>query len=213
MLEKLLPSIFKKKKRSNPNQESQLQRNPNNSNKEEGVSLDSNFDLISKSQKLYIVPKFANDFIVIIRKFIVAVSVAFGVLLILNFTVYFMIQYQKGWQSKLVEEIETYSDIEEKARKISDKTVTYKKFLSNRSLISDKVDYIVDNIGSEIDFTNFDLNQQGFSISVSGRDAIDFTNLIVRYLEGGMVSEIIINSASLDKSENIYKVLLRGNFK
>ena len=138
---------------------------------------------------------------------------AFGVLLILNFTVYFMIQYQKGWQSKLVEEIETYSDIEEKARKISDKTVTYKKFLSNRSLISDKVDYIVDNIGSEIDFTNFDLNQQGFSISVSGRDAIDFTNLIVRYLEGGMVSEIIINSASLDKSENIYKVLLRGNFK
>jgi len=139
--------------------------------------------------------------------------VAFGVLLILNFTVYFMIQYQKGWQSKLVEEIETYSDIEEKARKISDKTVTYKKFLSNRSLISDKVDYIVDNIGSEIDFTNFDLNQQGFSISVSGRDAIDFTNLIVRYLEGGMVSEIIINSASLDKSENIYKVLLRGNFK
>ncbi len=124
-----------------------------------------------------------------------------------------MIQYQKGWQSKLVEEIETYSDIEEKARKISDKTVTYKKFLSNRSLISDKVDYIVDNIGSEIDFTNFDLNQQGFSISVSGRDAIDFTNLIVRYLEGGMVSEIIINSASLDKSENIYKVLLRGNFK
>ena len=124
-----------------------------------------------------------------------------------------MIQYQKGWQSKLVEEIETYSDIEEKARKISDKTVTYKKFLSNRSLISDKVDYIVDNIGSEIEFTNFDLNQQGFSISVSGRDAIDFTNLIVRYLEGGMVSEIIINSASLDKSENIYKVLLRGNFK
>ena len=124
-----------------------------------------------------------------------------------------MIQYQKGWQSKLVEEIETYSDIEEKAKRISDKTVTYKKFLSSRFLISDKVDYVIDNIGSEIELSNLDISQQGFSISISGKDAIDFTNLIVRYLEDGLVSEIVINSASLDKSENIYKVMLRGNFK
>ncbi len=124
-----------------------------------------------------------------------------------------MIQYQKGWQSKLVEEIQTYSDIEEKAKRISDKTVMYKKFLSSRFLISDKVDYVIDNIGSEIELSNLDISQQGFSISISGKDAIDFTNLIVRYLEDGLVSEIVINSASLDKSENIYKVMLRGNFK
>jgi len=124
-----------------------------------------------------------------------------------------MIQYQKGWQSKLVEEIETYSDIEEKAKRISDKTITYKKFLSSRFLISDKVDYVIDNIGSEIELSNLDISQQGFSISISGKDAIDFTNLIVRYLEDGLVSEIVINSASLDKSDNVYKVMLRGNFK
>ncbi|HPD73905.1 MAG TPA: hypothetical protein P5014_02415, partial [Patescibacteria group bacterium] len=211
MLEKLLPSIFKKKIRSNLNQENQ-QRNLSNDNKE-SVSLDSNFNLISKSQKLYIAPKFASEFILIIRKFIVGISVIFGVLLILNFTLSFMIQYQKGWQSKLVEEIQTYSDIEEKAKRISDKTVMYKKFLSSRFLISDKVDYVIDNIGSEIELSNLDISQQGFSISISGKDAIDFTNLIVRYLEDGLVSEIVINSASLDKSENIYKVMLRGNFK
>lgn len=212
MLEKLLPSILKKKIRSNLNQENQQQRNLSNDNKE-SVSLDSNFDLISKSQKLYITPKFASEFILIIRKFIVGISVLFGVLLILNFTLSFMIQYQKGWQSKLVEEIESYSDIEEKAKRISDKTITYKKFLSSRFLISDKVDYVLDNIGPEIELSNLDINQQGFSISISGKDAIDFTNLIVRYLEDGLVSEIVINSASLDKSENIYKVMLRGNFK
>jgi len=212
MLEKLLPSILKKKIRSNLNQENQQQRNLSNDNKE-SVSLDSNFDLISKSQKLYITPKFASEFILIIRKFIVGISVLFGVLLILNFTLSFMIQYQKGWQSKLVEEIESYSDIEEKAKRISDKTITYKKFLSSRFLISDKVDYVLDNIGPEIELSNLDINQQGFSISISGKDAIDFTNLIVRYLEDGLVSEIVINSASLDKSGNIYKVMLRGNFK
>ena len=211
MLEKLLPSIFKKKIRSNLNQENQ-QRNLSN-DKKEGVSLDSNFNLISKSQKLYIAPKFASEFILIIRKFIVGISVIFGVLLILNFTLSFIIQYQKGWQSKLVEEIETYSDIEEKAKRISDKTVMYKKFLSSRFLISDKVDYVIDNIGSEIELSNLDISQQGFSISISGKDAIDFTNLIVRYLEDGLVSEIVINSASLDKSDNVYKVMLRGNFK
>ena len=211
MLEKLLPSIFKKKIRSNLNQENQ-QRNLSN-DKKEGVSLDSNFNLISKSQKLYITPKFASEFILIIRKFIVGISVLFGVLLILNFTLSFMIQYQKGWQSKLVEEIESYSDIEEKAKRISDKTITYKKFLSSRFLISDKVDYVLDNIGPEIELSNLDINQQGFSISISGKDAIDFTNLIVRYLEDGLVSEIVINSASLDKSDNVYKVMLRGNFK
>lgn len=113
----------------------------------------------------------------------------------------------------MVEEIESYSDIEEKAKRISDKTITYKKFLSSRFLISDKVDYVLDNIGPEIELSNLDINQQGFSISISGKDAIDFTNLIVRYLEDGLVSEIVINSASLDKSGNIYKVMLRGNFK
>lgn len=212
MLEKLLPSIFQKKIRSNLDQENQQQRSLSKDIKED-VSLDSNFDLISKSQKLYVAPKFAIELTLIIRKFIVAVSVAFGVLLILNFTVSFMIQYQKGWQNRLVEEIETYSDVEEKAKKISDKTVTYKKFLSSRVLISDKVDYVIDNIGPEIELNNFDLSQEGFSISITGKDAIDFTNLIVRYLESGLVAEIIINSASLDKSENIYKVMLRGNFK
>ena len=124
-----------------------------------------------------------------------------------------MIQYQKEWQGRLVEEIETYSDVEEKAKRISDKTVAYKKFLSNRLLISDKVDYVMDNLGSEIELNSIDINQQGFSMSITGKDAIDFTNLIVRYLEGGLVSEIIINSASLDKSEDTYKVTLSGNFK
>jgi len=212
MLEKLLPSLFQKKTRPNPNQENQQQKNLSKESKEE-VSLESDFDLISKSQKLYIAPKSASKFIVLIRKFIVGISVAFGVLLILNFTVSFMIQYQKEWQGRLVEEIETYSDVEEKAKRISDKTVAYKKFLSNRLLISDKVDYVMDNLGSEIELNSIDINQQGFSMSITGKDAIDFTNLIVRYLEGGLVSEIIINSASLDKSEDTYKVMLSGNFK
>lgn len=124
-----------------------------------------------------------------------------------------MIDYQKRWQGKLVEEIDTYAGIEDKARRISNKTVAYKKFLNARVLMSEKIDFVLDSIRSGIELSNFQVNPFSFSISVEGKSALDFTNLILRFLEGGLVSEIVIESASLDKTENQYKVMLRGNFK
>ena len=124
-----------------------------------------------------------------------------------------MINYQKRWQTKLVEEIDTYVGVEEKARRISDKTLAYKKFLNGRTLISNKIDFVLDNIRSGIELNNLQIDQEGFTLSVTGKSALEFTNLILRYLEGDMVAEMIIQSASLDKTENQYKVMLRGNFK
>lgn len=212
MLEKLLPSIFKKKSELNQNQKNPQPQNLQNESKGES-SLESDFNLISKSQNLYIVPKFATDLSILIRKFIVGLSVTFGVLLILNFTISFMVDYQKRWQDRLVGEIDTYADVEERAKHISDKTLAYKKFLNNRVLMSDKIDFVFDNLRSGIELSNLQVNPSSFSISVAGGSALDFTNLILRYLEGDTVAEIIIESASLDKNESQYKVMLRGNFK
>ena len=204
--------MFKKKSELNQNPRSPKLENLQNESKGES-SLESGFNLISKSQNLYIVPKFATDLSILIRKFIVGLSVTFGVLLIINFTVSFMINYQKRWQTKLVEEIDTYVGVEEKARRISDKTLAYKKFLNGRTLISNKIDFVLDNIRSGIELNNLQIDQEGFTLSVTGKSALEFTNLILRYLEGDMVAEMIIQSASLDKTENQYKVMLRGNFK
>lgn len=212
MLEKLLPSIFQKKTRSNLNQENQQQRSLSKDSKE-GVSLESDFDLISESQKLYIAPKFAIEITLVIRKFIVAVSVAFGVLLILNFTVSFMIQYQKGWQNRLVEKVDSYSEIEERAKSISDKTVAYKRFLNDRVVMYDKTAYAIDNIGTEITLTTLQVSPETFSLSVSSKNAVEITNLIIRYLDKGLVSEIVLESAAFDRSKSEYKVMLRGTFK
>lgn len=112
-----------------------------------------------------------------------------------------------------MEEIDTYAGVEEIARRISDKTLAYKKFLNGRVLISEKIDFVLDNIRSGIELDNLQINQEGFTISIAGKSALDFTNLILRYLEGDVVAEMIIQSASLDKTENQYKVMLRGNFK
>lgn len=150
---------------------------------------------------------------VIIRYFIIALSVIFGVMLILNFSASTIIQFQKNLQKQLVIEVESYEDVEEIAKLIDAKTVAYKKFSSERGVILPKTEFVLDNIGSEIELKSMQITSSGFTINFSGKSALDFTNLIVKYLEDDMLSEIIIRSASLDRSRERFNVVLDGNFK
>jgi hypothetical protein len=134
-------------------------------------------------------------------------------MLVLNFVAVTIISFQKVLQEKYVLEIESYGDVEERARNIDAKTVAYKKFSNERKVILPKLEFVLDNIDSSIELKNMTITSSSFSISFSGRTALDFTNLILRYLEDDMLSEIIIRSASLDKSENRFNVVLEGNFK
>jgi len=237
MLEKFLPSFQKKK--NDQKQKLQNQKNPQSPQKsqeqlnlqnpgsprqekqeaqekkknEKEENLAPGFNLISQFQNFYVVPKYAEKIISLIRKFIVIVSVVFGVLLIFNFVVSYVIQFQKSWQEELVREIDSYAGVEEKAKRISDKTFLYKKFSNDRKLLSEKLNYVLDNVGSDVTLEDVQMDHLGFALSLSGKSALDFTNLIVRYLEGDMLSEIVIVSANFDKSENDFNVKIDGVFK
>ena len=231
MLEKFLPSFQKKK--NDRKQKLQNQKNPQSPQKsQEQLNLQSprspqqekkknekeeklapGFNLISQFQDFYIVPKYVEKLISLIRKFIVIVSVVFGILLIFNFVVSYVIQFQKNWQEELVQEIDSYAGVEEKAKRISDKTFLYKKFSNDRKLLSEKLNYVLDNIGPDVILEDVQMDHIGFALSLSGKSALDFTNLIVRYLEGNMLSEIVIVSANFDKSENDFNVRIDGVFK
>ena len=231
MLEKFLPSFQKKK--NDRKQKLQNQKNPQNPQKsqeqlnlqnprspqrekkknEKEENLTPGFNLISQFQDFYVVPKYAEKLISLIRKFIVIVSVVFGILLIFNFVISYVIQFQKDWQEELVREIDSYAGVEEKAKRISDKTFLYKKFSNDRKLLSEKLNYVLDNIGSDVILEDVQMDHLGFALSLSGKSALDFTNLIVRYLEGNMLSEIVIVSANFDKSENDFNVKIDGVFK
>jgi len=231
MLEKFLPSFQKKKNdrkqklqnQKNPQspQKSQEQLNPQNprspqqekKKNEKEEKLAPGFNLISQFQDFYIVPKYVEKLIFLIRKFIIIVSVVFGILLIFNFVVSYVIQFQKNWQEELVQEIDSYAGIEEKAKRISDKTFLYKKFSNDRELLSEKLNYVLDNIGPDVILEDVQMDHLGFALSLSGKSALDFTNLIVRYLEGNMLSEIVIVSANFDKSENDFNVRIDGVFR
>lgn len=231
MLEKFLPSFQKKK--NDRKQKLQNQKNPQNPQKsqeqlnlqnprspqrekkknEKEENLTPGFNLISQFQDFYVVPKYAEKLISLIRKFIVIVSVVFGILLIFNFVISYVIQFQKDWQEELVREIDSYAGVEEKAKRISDKTFLYKKFSNDRKLLSEKLNYVLDNIGPDVILEDVQMDHLGFALSLSGKSALDFTNLIVRYLEGNMLSEIVIVSANFDKSENDFNVRIDGVFK
>ena len=231
MLEKFLPSFQKKK--NDRKQKLQNQKNPQSPQKsqeqlnlqnpkshqrekkknEKEENLTPGFNLISQFQDFYVVPKYAEKLISLIRKFIVIVSVVFGILLIFNFVISYVIQFQKDWQEELVQEIDSYAGVEEKAKRISDKTFLYKKFSNDRKLLSEKLNYVLDNIGSDVILEDVQMDHLGFALSLSGKSALDFTNLIVRYLEGNMLSEIVIVSANFDKSENDFNVKIDGVFK
>ena len=134
-------------------------------------------------------------------------------MLFINFVTATIINFQKVIQEKHVLEIEVYGDVEERAKNIDAKTVAYKKFSNERKELLPKVEFVLDNIGSNIELKTMKITSSSFSISFSGKTALDFTNLIVKYLEQDMLSEVIIRSASLDKSENRFNVVLDGNFK
>ena len=212
MLKKLLPSIFDKKKDQAQNQQSQTQEKQENQKQSEG-SIEFGSNLVSNSQHGSFILRNVVLIISVIRKFIISSSVAFGILLLLNFGLSFIIDFQKSLQEDYLKKIESYSDVEVRAKDIDAKTVAYKRFSNERRKISSKTKFVLENMGSNIELKSLSINHESFSISVKGDNAISFTNLIMRYLEEGMVSEIIIRSASLNKSENKFDVNMEGVFK
>ncbi|MBW6441925.1 hypothetical protein K0B04_03440 [Patescibacteria group bacterium] len=208
MLEKLLPSIFKKEKQK-PNP----QAPPEGRKNKEIKDLSSDFNLVNTTQRIHVVPKYAIKLVLIIRYFIVVMSVVFGVILIFNFAASTVINFQKNLQKQLILEVDSYADVEEIAKSIDAKTLAYKKFSNERNPLLFKTEFVLDNIGPNIELKSMQIDSSGFSISFLGNSALDFTNLIMTYLEKDMLSEIIIRSASLDKSKDRFNVVLDGNFK
>lgn len=211
MLKKSLPSFLSKKSDQNQKNQNPLLQEQRKNNSSEDTDFSSN--LISTSQQFYVVPKYALKLSLFIRRFIIILSISFGVILILNFVAYQIIKTQKGLQEDLISKVESYADVEVRAREIDAKTLSYKKFLNQRKTLLDKTKFILDNIGPDIQMKSVNVSHTNFTIYFSGKTALDFTKLITRYLEKDMLSEMIITSASLNTSEGRFNVSLTGNFK
>jgi hypothetical protein len=176
-------------------------------------SLDDGFNLIPFSQTNIISPSYAGPVIKWVRKLIVFVSVIFVVVLLLNFALSYVVNYQKRWQDRLVSEMSVYDDVGIQAKDIDEKIIAYKNFLGSRKIILDKFKYVLEKKGDHIEIKNLDIDHYGFTMNFSVKDAVSFTKFIAACIEGGMISDVTIQSATMNTEKSVFDVSIHGGFK
>jgi len=199
--------------KGDPNQIPSLEKSQKPNQSEKGSYLGTDLNLISSSQRNVLEPESVRRKISLLRSFVIFVSIIFGIVLIANFLMVSVLDSQKRNQDQLLKIVKSYSDVEERAKIIGEKTILYKKILSGKDAVSPKVKFVMNNLGSNVELRDVDLQKTGFSLSIKVDTPYDFTNLISRYLEGDMISEISIESASLDMQDSKFNVYMKGVFK
>lgn len=213
MQEKLLPEFLEKLIRPLKKNQSQNAASEKNQKPSKESSVKSDFNLIPVSQYDVLESAKISRRTSNLRAFVIFISFVFGVLLIINFVLTLVIDAQKSKQEDLLVSVNSFYGVEERVKEIGRKTIVYKKILSEKKDISTRYKFLIDNFGNHVDYRSITLNPSGFLMSINVDTPLDFTNLITRYLGGGVVSEIVIESASLQSENNTYDVYMRGVFK
>lgn len=79
--------------------------------------------------------------------------------------------------------------------------------------MSPRLDFILSNTDESIYIKDARYSLSSFSIFAEGPNAYTFTNLISKYLSGGVVSEISIKGARLNTRTGMFEVDMEGRFK
>jgi hypothetical protein len=106
-----------------------------------------------------------------------------------------------------------YDGVEVKAKDIDEKIIAYKKFLDNRKVFLDKFKYVLEKKGDYVELKSLDVDHYGFIMSFSVKDAVSFTKLITAYLEGDIISDVNIQSATTNTERDVFDVSIHGGFK
>ena len=148
-----------------------------------------------------------------LRKFILFLSVLFGFLLVLNYFSFLRINALKVEQDRFSKNILFLSDSEKRAVSVDRKISYYKEILRLRKFLSPKVSFVTKNIGDGITLNNFIITYPSFEITAIARNVYDFTSLIMKYLSGDYVSEVVLKSANFNTETKEYEFIIGGTFK
>lgn len=218
MLEKLLPSFWVKKKNLKSDQLNPSQQNQQNQELIKSISqnkafLNAGLNLISGLQQAVRVPTGDKISVSRFRKTIIWISVVFGVLLLINSVLFFVLNSLKSQQDVLVKRVSTYLDIEKQAKNADRRLTYYKKIVDRKKNLAPKVDFVLKNLSSDINLKNLKVDAVSFRISADAPSPLNFTTLIASYLNGDTVSEIILRSANLNYATKRFEVDMEGKFK
>lgn len=212
MLKRLLPEFLEslvKPIKKNLNQGKAQEEK----NKESISNIASDFNLVEPSQRSILNSAKLSSRIYDLRALIIFISVVFGVVLFSNLFLSLVIKAQKKSQDSLIKKIETYAGVEERAKEIDRRTIEYKKILSQKQILSEKYKFVTDELGKDSSYSSISIDRLGFTVSIKVESPYAFTKLIQRLLDGGVVSEIVIESASLDITDKKFNVSIKGVFR
>lgn len=146
-------------------------------------------------------------------QFSVFVLSFFILISIVNIIFSMFLSAQKVEQGKLVSGLEKLSGVEKDLTNLNRKILFYKNSVSSRKLLSDKTAFILDGLDPGFAINSAQVTNEKFSISLTGKNVFLFTQLIMYYLQNGLVTEISINSANYSPTTQDFIVELSGVFK
>ena len=121
------------------------------------------------------------------------------------------LQNLKREQDALVSSVKSYPDLKEDAAELAEIINYYKNSVESREYLGAKLKLVKDIPGS-ITIRSFNIDSSGFNILAEGPSVSPFTNMIINYLNTREISQIQISSATYEKNQDLYKVLLNGEF-
>ncbi|MFH1648393.1 MAG: hypothetical protein ABIA11_01510 [Patescibacteria group bacterium] len=169
-------------------------------------------NLLSGVQGILSTPKETEDKISRYRKFILVISIFFGVLLISNYILDSKTDSLKERQEELTLKVLRYFQVEKDAKDIYERSSYYIHMQDEKQKILGKTIFVFENINSGVSLSRLRIDGEKFSLSAQGKSPLVFTLLIANYLEGDVVSEIILKSASYNSRADEFKVEMEGVF-
>ncbi|MBU1132889.1 hypothetical protein KKG08_01305 [Patescibacteria group bacterium] len=169
-------------------------------------------NLLSGVQGILSTPKETEDKISRYRKFILVISIFFGVLLISNYILDSKTNSLKERQEELTLKVLRYFQVEKDAKDIYERSSYYIHMQDEKQKILGKTIFVFENINSGVSLSRLRIDGEKFSLSAQGKSPLVFTLLIANYLEGDVVSEIILKSASYNSRADEFKVEMEGVF-
>ena len=167
---------------------------------------------MSGVQGILSTPKETEDKISRYRKFILVISIFFGVLLISNYLLDSKTDSLRKRQEELTLKVLRYFQVEKDAKDIYERSSYYIHKQDEKQKILGKTIFVFENINSGVSLSRLRIDGEKFSLSAQGKSPLVFTLLIANYLEGDVVSEIILKSASYNSRAEEFKVEMEGIF-
>lgn len=184
-----------------------LRKRPTQSQNQDPQNQDRSPDLLASYNEEFAPVSSSDSSLRVFLKFVtVVVLLAFTVVWFLNKLADRRIDNLQSGVDALVTQNFSLREVEIEANKLMNKIDFYKKVEAERRLFGEDLEQVIELVPSGVEITGIKYDEGVVSLKAQAESALIFSLLISRYFEADLVSEIILRSAELQASRNVFNV-------